>query len=267
MDSPWSARTPMRRSTGRERGTYPGRDCHRRVRIESRTPFDLASPATHKPPGGSHPRPTPGAVGSAGRELATLYGSAGFLAEDGLVRHLRFLRTAIEPRAPVVLREVSSKPRCQWTRRQGCAYGWVPWKVCSGYPGSAGTTTGCAKSAGYHQGRSQVPKRFRFGPAQTPTPRSTEGGHRTRRGRSRRRDQTESRKVHWLGRHRKGRRLSMGHLRRAHPRAKSYKRLLDNETGMHSCLASKPRVAGWHRRQRHPRAHEIPGIGANKPEA
>src|SRR5213593_1647630 len=25
--------------------------------------------------------------------------------------------------------------------------------------------------------------------------------------------------------------------------------LLDNETGMHSCLATKPSVAGWHRRQ------------------
>ena len=25
--------------------------------------------------------------------------------------------------------------------------------------------------------------------------------------------------------------------------------LLENETGMHSCLASKPKIAGWRRRQ------------------
>src|SRR5215470_10154313 len=45
--------------------------------------------------------------------------------------------------------------------------------------------------------------------------------------------------------------------------------LLDNETGMHSCLEPKtqasPVSAGGKRR--HPRAHENTGIGADKPEA
>lgn len=36
-----------------------------------------------------------------------------------------------------------AEPRCQWTRRQGRAYGWVPWKVTSRYSGSAGNTTRC----------------------------------------------------------------------------------------------------------------------------
>ena len=44
--------------------------------------------------------------------------------------------------------------------------------------------------------------------------------------------------------------------------------LLDNETGMHSCLESKPRSPGGAGgKRRHPRAYENTGIGADEPEA
>jgi hypothetical protein len=44
--------------------------------------------------------------------------------------------------------------------------------------------------------------------------------------------------------------------------------LLDNETGMHSCLESKPRSPGdTGGKRRHPRAYENTGIGADEPEA
>ena len=44
--------------------------------------------------------------------------------------------------------------------------------------------------------------------------------------------------------------------------------LLDNETGMHSCLATKLKLAGWHRRQEEAsRGVENTGIGADKPGA
>ena len=45
--------------------------------------------------------------------------------------------------------------------------------------------------------------------------------------------------------------------------------LLDNETGMHSCLESKTQASpvGAGGKRRHPRAHENTGIGADEPEA
>src|SRR5262249_48386391 len=45
--------------------------------------------------------------------------------------------------------------------------------------------------------------------------------------------------------------------------------LLDNETGMHSCLEPKPQASpvGAGGKRRHPRAHENTGIGADEPEA
>jgi len=44
--------------------------------------------------------------------------------------------------------------------------------------------------------------------------------------------------------------------------------LLDNETGMHSCLESKPRSpGGTGGKRRHPRAYENTGIRADEPEA
>ena len=45
--------------------------------------------------------------------------------------------------------------------------------------------------------------------------------------------------------------------------------LLDNETGMHSCLEPKTQASpvGAGGKRRHPRAHENTGIGADEPEA
>jgi hypothetical protein len=45
--------------------------------------------------------------------------------------------------------------------------------------------------------------------------------------------------------------------------------LLENETGMHSCLEPKPQASpvGAGGKRRHPRAHENTGIGADEPEA
>jgi hypothetical protein len=44
--------------------------------------------------------------------------------------------------------------------------------------------------------------------------------------------------------------------------------LLENETGMHSCLAAKPRSpGGTGGKRRHPRGDENTGLGADKPEA
>jgi len=45
--------------------------------------------------------------------------------------------------------------------------------------------------------------------------------------------------------------------------------LLENETGMHSCLEPKTQVSpvGAGGKRRHPRAHENTGVRANEPEA
>jgi len=45
--------------------------------------------------------------------------------------------------------------------------------------------------------------------------------------------------------------------------------LLENETGMHSCLEPKTQASpvGAGGKRRHPRAHENTGIGADEPEA
>jgi len=93
--APSSARTPMRRSIGCERGTCPARGCRCRGRAGSRTQIRLSSRASRRPRTWPRHRSRRTCDQAGGQKLSTPDGNSGFLDEAGVREWRRLVRTAV----------------------------------------------------------------------------------------------------------------------------------------------------------------------------